>query len=328
MRTPLLLLFSFAASMHAQQDPRELLVSVRDKAMQTVDRLPRYMCTQTIDRDQFEPIDSRRASSCDDLAAQKKTAQARLRLSASDRLRLDVAVAATNEIYSWVGEDRFDDRSLFDLVRQGSLQTGSFRSFLSSIFGGNSATFSYNGDETLDGRPLAEFGYRVPREMSNYVFGNRRQDVITGYEGTILVDPKTFDLVRLIVATSQLPAEVGSCQATTTLDYARVRLNEADFMLPTEARLEIVNTDGTEMQNRTVYSACHEFLGKSRLSFDEPSPEPGPLESSGASTGGALRIAAWPPVYIGIHAVDQYSVGCRRRSRPSQTDHRHPRRIV
>lgn len=289
MRTPLLLLFSFAASMQAQQDPRDLLVSVRDKAMQTVDRLPRYMCTQTVDRAQYEPIE-RHPSSCDDLAAQKKTNQARLRLSESDRLRLDVAVAETNEIYSWVGEDRFDDRSLFDLVRQGSLQTGSFRSFLSSIFGGSSATFSYNGDQTVDGRTLAEFGYRVPREMSNYVFGNRRKDVITAYEGTILVDPKTSDLVRLIVATSQLPREVGSCQATTTLDYARVRLNEADFMLPTDARLEILNIDGTEKQNRTVYSGCHEFLGKSRLSFDAPAPEPGPPDSSAAPTAHAFAL--------------------------------------
>jgi hypothetical protein len=284
MRILLLLLCSFAASMQAQQDPRDLLVGVRNRVMQTVDRLPRYMCTQTIDRAQYEPTGGRRTSSCDDLAAQKKTAQGRLRLSASDRLRLDVAVAATDEIYSWVGEDRFDDRSLFDLVRQGSLQTGSFRTFLSSIFGSDAASFSYNGDTTVNGRPLVEFGFRVPLEKSNYVFGNRRQEVKTGYEGSLLVDPKTFDLARLIVTTSQLPTEVGSCQATTTMDYARVRLNEADFLLPTEAQLNILGIDGTEKQNRTVYSACHEFLGKSKLTFDEPAPGPGDLAAGGVST--------------------------------------------
>jgi hypothetical protein len=283
MRNPLLLLCSFAASIHAQQDPRELLVSVRQKVMQTVDRLPRYMCTLTIDRAQYELSAGRAASSCDGLAAQQKTAQGRLHLGVSDRLRLDVAVAATNEIYSWVGEDRFNDRSLFDLVRQGALQTGSFRSFLSSIFGSSAASFSYDGDDTLNGRPVAEFGYRVPLDQSTYVFGNRRQDVKTGYQGTILVDPNTADLVRLIVDTDQLPPEVGACQATTTLDYTRVRLNDADFLLPTEARLHIVNTSGTENDNRTIYSGCHEFLGKSKLTFDEPA-----LDAGAAASGGAL----------------------------------------
>src|ERR1700734_3420287 len=108
MRTPLLLLCSYAASVQAQQDPRDLLVGVRNKVVQTVDKLPRYMCTQTIDRSQYEPTLGRSGASCDDLAARKKSGQSRLRLSESDRLRLDVAVADTNEIYSWVGEDRFD----------------------------------------------------------------------------------------------------------------------------------------------------------------------------------------------------------------------------
>ena len=290
MRAHLLLLGSFAASLLAQpgsQDPKDLLLTVRRKIMDTVLRLPRYMCTQTIDRVQYQPSNNQRVPSCDELEAQRKSSERKLRLSGSDRLRLDVAVSSsTGEIYSWVGEERFDDRSLFDLVRQGAVQTGSFRSFLASIFASEDASFSYDGDETVNGRTLVEFAYRVPLEKSNYTFGNRGQHVITGYDGTFLVDPKTLDLVRLTVSTDQLPEDVGSCRAITTLDYSRVTLNQANFLLPTEATLLIVSRDGAEQQNRTSFSGCHEFVGKSKLSFDEPEPT--------AATGSTNKPPAVP----------------------------------
>ena len=288
MRVHLLLLCSvaacgFAQPNQAQQDPKDLLLSVRRRVMETVRRLPRYMCTETIDRSQYEPDVVRQGSACDQPSLQRKLHMAEL-----TGLRLDVGIAANGEIYSWVGEDRFDDRSLFDIVRQGAVQTGSFRSFLLSVFESDAASFSYNGDETVNGRTLVEFGYRVPLEKSTYVFGNRGQHVSTGYEGTFLVDPQTADLARLVVSTDQLPPEVSSCHATTTLDYARVRLNEADFLLPAEAKLRILNLDGVELENRAVFSSCHEFVGKSKLSFDAPEAEAG-AESSGKSS-----TFSWP----------------------------------
>ncbi len=46
----------------------ELLLGVRRKVMETVDRMPKYMCTETIDRSQYRtPFDRRRLSGCDQL---------------------------------------------------------------------------------------------------------------------------------------------------------------------------------------------------------------------------------------------------------------------
>jgi hypothetical protein len=298
MWTRLWFLCGFAAAAFAQDaaaDPKDLLLRVRNNLLGTIQRLPRYTCTLTIDRAQYEHDSLWRAPSCDDLLGRKDKGQLHSRLSETDRLRLDVAIAATNEIYSWVGEDRFDDRDLFDLVREGAVQTGSFSTFLTSIFSGSSASFSYNGDTALEGRPLVEFGFQVPREKSNYVFGNRREHVTTGYEGTFLADPKTGDLVRLVVRTSELPADIGSCQATTTLDYNRVHLNDSDFLLPREALLDILNIDGVELHNRTVYSHCHEFLGVSTVTFDEPAPVSGALTAGKASTAGPFEMPAGLP---------------------------------
>ena len=134
MWTRLLSLCSFAAVIQSAawaqtDDPRALLLRIRDNVTDTVERLLRYMCSLTVERAQYAP-DPIHPPSCDGLLGQQHKGQYKPRLAETDRLRLDVAIAAANEIYSWAGEDRFDDRDLFlDLVRQGALQTGGFSTF-------------------------------------------------------------------------------------------------------------------------------------------------------------------------------------------------------
>lgn len=142
--------------------------------------------------------------------------------------------------------------SYFELVHDGAVSTGSFASMLSSIFGGNTARFSYNGDSAVGGNTLSEFGFRIPEEVSDYlyVFGSgRTQQKPIAYRGTFLVDPETSDLVRLVIHATQLPRETGACELTQTLDYERMRLNGAEFLLPAQARLLITHIDGTEAEN-------------------------------------------------------------------------------
>ncbi len=170
-----------------------------------------------------------------------------------------------------MGDNRFDNRGLFDLVSQGAISSGSFSSLLVSIFGEDRASFSYDGDVTVDGRLLAEFGFRIPLEKSNYLylFGReRRQHVRTAADGTFLADTKTFDLARLAVR-HLLPPEADACETQQTLDYGRVSLGGSGFLLATEGRLNILSL-GDEMENHMVYSACHEFAGQSVLTFDPP----------------------------------------------------------
>jgi hypothetical protein len=276
MRILLQLLCLFPAPLAAQQyasgdDARALLLEVRKKVMLTVRRLPKYLCTETIDRVTFKPEARSLGRACDDLASRRKKPDWKIHKDTSDRLRLDVAISSTSEMYSWAGEDRFQDRSLADLVRRGATSTGAFAAFLTAIFGGNAATFTYNGDVNPNGRALVEFGFRVPFDKSSYSIGTKLNHTIVAYGGTFLVDPRTFELVRLIVHVDQLPAELKACEAITTLDYGSVRLNNYEFILPTDARLQVVKTDGGELQNHTVFSGCHEFLGESSLTFDAPS---------------------------------------------------------
>lgn len=262
MRPRLLLAFSLATCLRAQQEPMELLKKVEAKVSDSIDRLPKYMCTETVDRSIFQADSADRGSACDQGGSKRKT-----HLFTSDRLRLDVAMAATLEMYSWVGESRFNDRDLFDMVSEGAISSGAFAAFLTAIFRTEDAKFTYNGDYGK----LSEFGFQVPYEKSHYTYGKGIHRVTTAWDGTFLVDSKTADLVRLEVSTSQLPAETGACYATTALDYAQVRLKDRDFLLPSASVLKILHTNGGEAVNRTVFSNCHEFLGESKISF-EPAP--------------------------------------------------------
>ncbi len=305
-----MLLWVFVTSVTAQQsapvdDRKRVLAEVRQKVMLTLDRLPKYMCTETIDRTTFQPkkkvtkrqfrplgLDPKeptpvRLVSCDEIAALRKKADWQVLKDASDRLRLDVAVATDSEMFSWAGENRFNDRGLADLVRRGATSTGAFGSFLASIFGtdfeSNAANFTGKGEVNVEGRALVAFDFRVPLEMSTFRMEDAAHNsAFVAYEGTFLVDPRTFDLVRLTVRASRIPPEFNVCENVTTLDYGSVRLHDSEFLLPKDAVLHVTNADGTELENRTVFSGCHEFLAESSVSFD----------TSSESAEGSQKIAS------------------------------------
>lgn len=281
---PVVVLLLLCAGSDAQDDAREVLRRVKESVMNTVNGLPKYVCTQTIDRTRYEPDPNRfvpdnsrhHVHSCDSLAAEVNGATWKRQLSSSDRLRLDVAVTHSrpgldSEMYSWAGEERFGDRDLFEMVRDGAVSSGSFSSILASIFGGEAANFSYNGDRnTIGGKLLSEFGFRVPLEKSHYSYvlgANQNRQVPIEYDGSVLTDPETSDLVRLIVRASRLPAESSTCEITQTLDYKRMSLHGAEFLLPEETRISALHIDGSQAENVIHYSACHEFKGESTVRF-------------------------------------------------------------
>ncbi len=157
----------------AADDPKELLLEVRKKVMLTIDRLPKYMCTETVDRSMLRAAGTMAGPSCDEVATQKTKKGWKVLPTAAHRLRLDVMVSSNgSEVFSWVGEDRFED-SLADLVGRGATSTGAFATFLGSIFGTNAAEFTYNRDARTATSTLAEFGFDVPLRKVITALGTR-----------------------------------------------------------------------------------------------------------------------------------------------------------
>jgi hypothetical protein len=277
-------------------DSQELLRRVRANVTDALARLPKYMCSLTIERAQYAP-DPKRAPSCPGLADQRDREQPKTPLAETDRLKLNVAIAANGEIYSWPDANRFDAHDPFDFVRTGATENGVYSSFLSAIFGGNdgSATeFSSTGTVDDNGRRLAEFAFRVPQEKSNYTVRIGSRGYKVSYVGTFLADPATADLVRLAIQSQGLPASSGACEVNTTLDYSRLRLaiagdasrhlRDEEFLLPGKIQLDILKTDGSQNRNRAVYAGCREFVGESSIRFDPPPAAPDSAPVSTAPT--------------------------------------------
>ena len=264
------LLLGLVSILHAQQGDQGLLSEVRAKVADSVRRLSNYMCTENIERTVYAlKAAAQSTESCADLL----TAKGHGRLLSSDRLRLDVGASKSDEMYSWAGENRFYDRRPGEIVGHGATSNGSFTALLSMIFTSDPVRFSYVGEFTQPEHQLVEFAFEAPVERSHYTFAQRFR-VITAYEGTFLVDPKTWDLVRLTIHTKGLPPESGACEAANSTDYQNVHLNNSTLLLPSLVRLVIVNTDGSESVNQTVFSACREFQGQSAVTFGDVSKAP------------------------------------------------------
>jgi hypothetical protein len=75
-----------------------------------------------------------------------------------------------------------------------------------------------------------------------------------------------------------------------SLDYGSVRLNNSEFLLPKDARLEVINADGSESENHAVFSGCHEFLGESSLRFGDATHS-----EQGAAHKTVFKALALPP---------------------------------
>jgi len=209
--------------------------------------------------------------SCGQMLKGEKDADSR-QLYLTDRLHLEVKVSRGSEIGSWAGASQFDSRSIFDLVGSGPFGTGALGPFLSDIFAEGSASFEYKGGKPAGSRAdLYEYGFRVPVSSSHYSVEVGHDWHAVAYDGLVRIDPQSFDLRYLLVRVSELPPESETCEAVTSVDYARVKMGTGNFLLPQESRLHIVMTDSNENEITTKYAACHEYHGEATIHFgDEP----------------------------------------------------------
>ena len=251
-----------AAVLHAQPAD-EILALARHKIIDALDRLPKYTCVETLNRDYFK-----RTAPWPTCSGPPPDEPSVLERSFTDRFRLDVTVTAEGrEIYSWAGAREFDANSLKQLVARGAVSTGSFGPFLINIFGQKGVEFAADGREQVEGRTLLKFRYRVPKGVSRYDFQVAGASRFIPYDGAFWIDPAAADLVRLEVHTTSMPHESGNCEATTNIDFQRAAIGGNDYMLPRASRLEAASLLGHSV-NETSYSACREYGSESVIRFD------------------------------------------------------------
>ena len=278
---------ALALTMGAQSpDPEQALAKTRDNILERTERLPNYTCVQTVDRKFLKlkkpvfPIPS-----CDDMSAQRSPKADLLGLQATDRLRLDVQVSDGTEIEAWAGDSHFGNGTMMSLIKGPfGFGTGGFGNFLTDILTGAGVKLYFEGEETVDSLKLFRYRFQISRESSHYMLHAGSEWLVTGYGGAVWIDPKSSQLRRLLVQTSELPEETNTCESSTTVEYATMRIGTGDFLLPQHSTLHFLMRDMTESDVATTYSRCHQFHGEANLVTDpgvsageEAPPAPPPI---------------------------------------------------
>ncbi|MBV9399574.1 MAG: hypothetical protein JO062_16445 [Bryobacterales bacterium] len=241
--------------LHAQPEADSVLAQIKNHMVETLARQPNYTCLETVER-------SRRDGS---------TRKFRLQ----DTLRIEVALVDGKEMFAWPGSKQFEDRDFRELIPTGTFGTGDFALHARSVFGGNSPVYQPQGEQKLDGRPAVQYDFRVARQRSGYQIRTRDAEAVIGYHGSFYVDPQSFDLMRLEVVGDDLPSQLKLKAIWDRMDYAHLRIGDGDFLLPDSSEIVVIDLNGEESRNRVRFSACHQYAGRSTLSFEDPDPAAG-----------------------------------------------------
>jgi len=270
LRLPALAVLAAASTSLAQEayDPHAVLVSVRNRLLPELERLPRYTCVQTIMRRYFRPEPHGPRPSCTELIAAQQERRHELPLMGWDRLRLEVAIVDGENVFSWVGAPKFEAGTFEKLSAGGPMGSGDFGPFLNSILG--VATVSFQKEQTVDGKRLLLYSYQMPLSRSHYEIKADKGWMLTGYSGTFLLDPLAPDIVTLSVHTDELPDNKQVCQAISEVEYGRISIHDRPILLPRETSLRMIDPRGSDTLSNTTYSDCREYTSKSTIFFDVP----------------------------------------------------------
>jgi hypothetical protein len=296
-----LILLACAAAITADAPAQILFNRLRAKVREDVDRSPRYTCVETVVRKQFRPSLGGMRFACAGMIAERARVNSPGLETWHDRLRLDVGVGESSEIFSWAGAKSFETGDLQDLALSGATGSGDFGSFLASVFGADAEQFRYNGEQDTPVGRLAAFEFKVPLGKSHYSYrtgtGATR---IVAYGGAFYAVPATAELKRLVVDAHEFPTG-DVCRVYDTIDYARTKIGSGDFLLPEVSRMDVLYSDGQESENETHYSGCHEFTGVSTIRFDDPDEAGTPAAEAKAALQSLpsktrVRVRIDPPI--------------------------------
>lgn len=231
-----------------------LLARLKSRMRQELAQMPNYTCVETIQR--FHKSAGRNAS-----------------LKPLDTIRLEVAAIGDREMYSWLGDRSFQKSDPSAFIGSGMIGSGMFASDLRSIFVTNQATIRYIAQDKLDGRRAAQYAFRIPVFLSGYTIEAGGAKGIAGMRGSFWVDSDSLDLLRVEIHAEDIPPDLPLREASSVVDYARVRVGDRDVLLPRTGTFEVVEFSGVQNRNVIEFTHCRSFRAESAIRFDS-APEP------------------------------------------------------
>jgi hypothetical protein len=252
--------------------PDTVLRSISEKVKQNLDEAPNYVCLESVQRSRlllpggtFEPLDT---------------------------LRVEVGLMGDRELYSWPGDNPFDENKIQELAATGVIGTGNFVLLARHVFLAHAAGFTWRGEENLGSRRALRFDYAVPRDSSAYRIHVPPRQAVVGFSGSIWADPATLDLLRIELRAEDIPPQLGIAKTRMVLDYGRLP-GSGSFLLPLSSELNMTGLDGIESRNVAAFTACRKYESDSKIAFDPaPADRPKPMPAeAGLVAGVSFEVA-------------------------------------
>ena len=224
-----------------------LLAEVREKMLNRLASQPDYTCLETVERTRQAPGGGAQVD---------------------DTLRLEVALVDGKEMFAWPGAKQFEDLDIRQLVSTGMFGNGNYAIYTRMLFSGSGPDFAYVGEALVEGTQTFQYDFRVRAPQSGYHLSVNGIDAITGFHGSLYLDPVKADLRRLEIFADDIPPELGLTSTEDRVDYAHIAIGEDEFLLPVQSTLRMAGKDSIS-QNHVRFSSCRKFTGESSLIFDD-----------------------------------------------------------
>ena len=274
-----LLLACAAAAQDPMADP-VFLARIKAHMRKELSQLPNYTCLETIDRFRNDANGHTKGS----------------RLEQSDIVRLEVVYSNRREWYGAPGDRTFSSDDPLGFVGSGLIGTGAFAITMHDVFVADAARIVYGGRVELGDRTAAKYNFHVPIPALSITLPGGFGTV--GEEGSFWVDPQTLDLIRLESHAIDIPIYLPLLETSSVVNYARTHIGEDTALLPQQADMHMLETEGQESYDRIRFTHCRTFSAESAIRFDSsPSTVPAAAASEGNQTlsaPGAI-LEAVPP---------------------------------
>jgi hypothetical protein len=283
-------LFTWMVALSAVQaadlnDPQRL-TRIRTQMARTLAHLPDYTCRETIERALRRPPSNRYEN--------------------RDALRVDVAYLNGRELYAWPG-DRLGERTLFDMVPDGSIATGNFGMLGRAVFADNGPIFHFEGTSAANGKNQVKYSFQVPLANSTYTVRYGVLAATVAYHGWFTADADTYDVIAFEIEANEIPRNLDTLQATEYTEYARVQIGNSDYLIPTASETMLMDLKGEIARNQIIFARCREYAGESTVTFTEPGADL-PTASSPAAPQPLparieLHVRLTTPIARGVTAI-------------------------
>ena len=259
----------FAGAQVVETPDQIALLSAKEKVLASLEAIPNYTCLQAIERVRTSGERARRPDGL------PPAIDALLELAeSSEKLRVEVGFVDDKELYSWPGEDRFEEKSLPEMVGFGFTSSGTFATALRTAFLVNTEMFRPAGEENVKGRRALRYDYRGEGAGRGLVLGDGKRYTEIPYDGSLWIDGATFDVLRLRIRAEDPPSLPGISEIWGQLDYVATGIGNDSFLVPQLSRMLVRSSAGVENHDRSVSQAvaCSALVRRSRSTRGHPRP--------------------------------------------------------